>query len=139
MMKARARTAARIAGLDPDRLNEWIAAGDYPCAPQTVPGKVRIFSEREIVGLCVFERLMADGMAAYPAGHIACDVVELAASFTPPLVIVSGGGAFACTADTLLGYISESPSAYVMVFKIDTIAKRITAALTEEQSIVGDE
>ena len=53
----RTRAACRIADIDPQRFNEDVAAGDYPCAPSTRSGVSRVFDETDIVGLFIYSRL----------------------------------------------------------------------------------
>lgn len=60
--------ACRLAKVNPYRLNEAIAAGFYPCAPQTKPGSRRMFSENDAVKLCVFGSLLGDGYPPRAAG-----------------------------------------------------------------------
>ena len=73
-MNVRNKLACKIAGLNPDRLNEMIASGQYGCAPQTDGGKARIYDRDDIVCLCIFKMLMDAGMSAGRAGHYASDV-----------------------------------------------------------------
>jgi len=68
--------ATRVAGLDRQRLNEYISMGDYPCAPATTPGKARLFDPDDVLGLIVFKRLMEEGYSPSAAGKIACKVAE---------------------------------------------------------------
>lgn len=75
--RARARTACRIVGVDPDRFNEMAAAGTYPCAPPTRAGAARIFDLDDMVSLWVFRRLTERGMSPGSAGPIACDLRRL--------------------------------------------------------------
>ena len=55
--KFRTKAACRIAGIDPQRFNEDVAAGEYPCAPMTTAGKSRVFDEADIAGLFVYVHL----------------------------------------------------------------------------------
>lgn len=69
-------SAIEIARVNRDRFNEAVAAGFYPCAPQTRAGVARTFSEDDILALFVFGRLCAFGLAAKEAGPRACRVLE---------------------------------------------------------------
>ncbi|WP_343343383.1 MerR family transcriptional regulator [Sphingomicrobium sp. XHP0239] len=70
--------ACRIVGLNRDRLNEYIAAGQYACAPATVPGRARLFDPDDLLTLMLFKRLMGDGYTVEGAGRIACAIGNLA-------------------------------------------------------------
>lgn len=48
--------ACQIAGIPRQRFNEYVAAGDYPCAPATVMGKARRFTVNDTVCLYLFAR-----------------------------------------------------------------------------------
>lgn len=71
-IKARAKLACEIAGIDPQRFNEMVHAGHYPCAPATRPGSARIFEIDEIVALRIFGNFLKMGMVPERAGKIAC-------------------------------------------------------------------
>lgn len=70
------KAACRVARLHPDRLNEYIAAGIYACAPATVPGRARMFDPDDLVGLWLFRELMGDGHSPAKAARVACVVAE---------------------------------------------------------------
>jgi len=70
-------TACEIAGLNRQRFNEFVAAGDYPCAPATEPGKARYFNELDLIALFVFARLVEiPEVSAKRAGRQACAIRE---------------------------------------------------------------
>lgn len=71
-LKARAKLACEIASIDPQRFNEMVHAGHYPCAPATRPGSARIFEIDEIVALRIFGNLLKMGVPPERAGNIAC-------------------------------------------------------------------
>ena len=52
--KFRTKAACRIAGIDHQRFNEDVAAGEYPHAPVTTAGVSRVFDEADIAGLYVY-------------------------------------------------------------------------------------
>lgn len=56
-LKFRTKAACRIAGIDPQRFNEDVAAGEYPHAPATTAGVSRVFDEADIAGLFVYAHL----------------------------------------------------------------------------------
>lgn len=72
-MRVRNKLACKIAGLNPDRFNETIAAGQYGCAPHTAAGSARIYEADDVVCLCIFKMLTDAGMSAARAGHYACE------------------------------------------------------------------
>lgn len=76
--KLTAPAACRVARIDRDRFNEHVAAGRFPCAPETIPGRARLFDPDDMIGLWLFRELMDDGFDAVHAGRIACAVVVLA-------------------------------------------------------------
>jgi hypothetical protein len=66
--------ACRVVGLNRDRFNEYVAAGSFPCAPATVPGRARLFDPNDMLTLHLFKRLMDDGYTVGSAGKIACEI-----------------------------------------------------------------
>lgn len=79
--RARARLACKIAGVDPDRFNEAIHAGHYPCAPETTPGSARIFDIEDMVALMVYGRLLERGVPPRNAGQTACGIHSVLREF----------------------------------------------------------
>lgn len=70
--------ACRVAGIHRDRFNEHVAAGAFPCAPETVPGRTRLFDPDDMISLRLFRELTDDGFDARKAGLIACAVATAA-------------------------------------------------------------
>lgn len=70
--------ACRVVGLNRDRFNEYVAAGHYPCAPSTIPGRARLFDPDDMLTLFLFKRLIDDGFTVEKAGKIACAIGGLA-------------------------------------------------------------
>ena len=68
--------ACRVVGFDRDRFNEHVASGHYPCAPNTVPGRMRLFDPDNMVAYRIFRDLLQDGASKERAGKIACAVVD---------------------------------------------------------------
>ncbi len=68
-------TACRVANIDRQRFNEYVASGDYPCAPDTVSGRSRLFDESNMVALFAFGRLIEAGMKPFFAGMLACKIL----------------------------------------------------------------
>ena len=76
-LKFRTKAACRVAGIDPQRLNEAIASKDgYPCAPKTSAGVARVFDEFDIIALFVFRRLTLNGFSQKLASGYACGVLS---------------------------------------------------------------
>lgn len=67
-----AREACEVAKVHPDRLNEAIARGDFPCAPMTVAGGRRNFDENDFVLLALYGAMTARGVPPRIAGKVAC-------------------------------------------------------------------
>lgn len=72
----RTKLAMEIAGLNPLRFNEYVAAGSYRCAPRTDPGKPRRFREPDLIGLWWFNKMLTEGVSAVRAGEVACRLVD---------------------------------------------------------------
>lgn len=70
--------ACRVAGINRDRFNEYVAAGHYHCAPPTVPGRARLFDPNAMLTLHLFKRLMDDGYTVERAGMMACAIGDVA-------------------------------------------------------------
>lgn len=77
---ATTKLACRIANTHPDRFNEAVHAGTYPCAPKTSPGVARWFNVDDIVALRLYQRSMDAGMSAGAAGEKACKIREYMAA-----------------------------------------------------------
>ncbi len=76
-IKFRTKAACHITGVEPQRLNEAIAAGAYTCAPNTTPGKSRTFDEDDLLALFVWGFLINHN--SYPlkmASMYACRILE---------------------------------------------------------------
>lgn len=84
-----------LARVDRDRLNEAIARGDYPCAPETRPGARRMFSEADFIALAVYGALTSRGIPPRVAGGVACralTAIEGAADAKLLAIIWEGDG-----------------------------------------------
>ena len=79
-LKFRTKAACRIAMVDPQRFNEDVAAGEYPCAPKTSSGVSRVFDQFDIAGLFVYGHLMrVYDPARFPkkvAAMYACGIIN---------------------------------------------------------------
>lgn len=74
--------ACRVAGINRDRFNEYVAAGQYNCAPKTIPGRARLFSPDDMLTLFLFKRLIDDGYTVERAGTMACAIGQVAAIYS---------------------------------------------------------
>lgn len=70
--------ACRVAGINRDRFNEYVAAGQYHCAPKTIPGRARLFDPDDMLTLFLFKRLIDDGFTVERAGDLACAIGSVA-------------------------------------------------------------
>ncbi len=71
-----ASEVCELANVDRDRLNEAIARGDYPCAPETRPGARRMFGEADFIALSVYGALTSRGIPPRLAGGVACHALS---------------------------------------------------------------
>lgn len=71
---ATTKLACNIAMTNPDRLNEAIRVGYYPCAPATRQGKARSFDVNDIIALRLYQRFLDRGTPPAGAGDLACEV-----------------------------------------------------------------
>lgn len=79
--------ACEVARIDRDRFNEHVAAGNFPCAPETTAGKARAFDPGDTLALSLFKRFMDDGIAGARAGHMACSIARLAKQYPDARII----------------------------------------------------
>lgn len=152
-LRTTTRLAMQIAGLDPLRFNEAVAAGTYQCAPRTVPGKARSFTEVDLIGLYYFARLMEGGMENAKAGDIACRLItflEERASTGKPYIedrvvfVVSRLRSFFVSAASFEDvqrrgseFVATGGTVYSIQFELGFVRERIREAIEEEQSIIG--
>ncbi|TXM72894.1 hypothetical protein FV226_11135 [Methylobacterium sp. WL12] len=143
--------ACRVARIDRDRLNEHVAAGRYPCAPSTVPGRARLFDPDDMVGLWLFRTLMDDGLTAEAAGFMACEVAK-AARMNPEARTITfvqtyfderGGNAYPSShvpddADWDDVTFGGTDIRKATTFNISKIRKLIAHYTEEERSIIGE-
>src|SRR5437870_718030 len=72
--RVRAAMACRIVNLDRVKFNDAVANKLYPCAPSTMPGSARAFTEEQLLPLFYFARFTEFGIPAGRAGHLACEL-----------------------------------------------------------------
>jgi hypothetical protein len=147
------KLAMRIAGLDPLRFNEAVAGGIYQCAPRTVPGKARTFTETDLHGLYYFARLMEGGFENARAGEIACGLVAFLLEhqtddkpFSRVVYVVSRVRRFFVSAHEFEKMektgkefnATGGGAVYSIKFELDFVRERIREAIEEERSIIGE-
>jgi len=141
--------ACRVARVDRDRFNEHVAAGRFPCAPETVPGRARLFDPDDMIALCLFRELMDDGLDATRSGRIACAVAEAARrnpdepfiAYVEYYVGKIGDTAFPeqVLDATKRGYLRRGlPIRKVTSFNVGKLRELIASGTDEERSIVGE-
>lgn len=142
--------ACRVARIDRDRFNEHVAAGRFPCAPQTVPGRARFFDPNDMIALWLFRELMDDGFDAAHAGHIACEVATAARAYPDERAIAYVEGYFSPSTGTAVPAANvPDPSQWdsttfsgtdirkVTIFRIGKLRQLIAHYTEEERSIIG--
>ncbi|WP_420004394.1 hypothetical protein [Arenibacterium sp. LLYu02] len=152
-LRFRTKLACEIAGIDPLRLNEAIAAKDgYKCAPVTRPGRAREYGEFDLIALFLFRFLTTLGYSQSLASTYACGVLEalthdyheLPERFDFPLNPFPDE-VVACTADEPTTFVhSENFVSYATVgFNITLLRKeiqtRMQAIAERESTVFGDE
>jgi len=142
--------ACRVARIDRDRFNEHVAAKNFQCAPNTVPGRARLFDPDDMIALWLFREFMEDGLDAKRAGAIACDIAQAARS-NPEARTISyvedyfygrGGHAYPSDAvpapsewDNVL--FGGSDIRKVTTYRIGKLREMIAHYTEEERSIIG--
>jgi len=149
-IKLTAKAACRVAGIDRDRFNEHVASGAYPCAPNTVPGRSRLFDPDDMLALRLFQDLLDDGYNAKRAGAIACTVGNAARRNPEERVIAYMdpylGSPSATTYTRLqeLGNIDDlftngSDVRSVTLYRVGKLRELNAHYTEEERSIVGED
>lgn len=143
--------ACRVARIDRGRFNEYVASGDYTCAPNTIPGRARLFTPDDMLALVLFKRLIDDGFTPKRAGSIACAIGEVA-KHNPEARAVSyvesyftgAGDAFPASAvptpetwdDVIFG---GTDIRKVTTFRVGKERDMIAHYTEEERQIIGEE
>jgi hypothetical protein len=142
--------ACRVARIDRDRFNEHVAAGRFECAPDTIPGRARLFDPDDMISLWLFRELMDDGFDAKHAGFIAC-AVATAARKNPEARAISyvqdyfGSRGHAFPAENVPAFpewdqvtISGSDIRKVTTFRVGKLREVIAHYTEEERQIIGE-
>lgn len=140
--------ACRVAELNRDRFNEYVASGSFRCAPPTVPGRARLFTPDDLLALVLFKQLMDDEVSPARAGSIACMVAKEAAA-CPDEAGIAFLETFIGVKRTMpasqLTPASEWPNVLdsgsmirkVSIFNVHDLRIRIAHRIEEERSIIG--
>lgn len=142
-MKFRTAAACRIAKIDRNRFNEAVAAGNYPCAPTTVPGASRLFAEDDILALYAYGRLLAFGFTPSHAGEYACRVHQALVQ-KPKVKAVAVAFALNGLKRTLLDerpdtLSRDNPVFERFEFEIASMRKYVRAEMADEAEVLGEE
>jgi hypothetical protein len=142
--------ACRVARIDRDRFNEHVASGRYPCAPDTIPGRSRLFDLDDMIALWLFREIMDDGLEAPLAGKIACEVASVARN-NPQVRAISyvqtyfGRLGHAYPAEDVPPhpnwddtFIGGTDIRKVTTFRIGKLREMIAHYTDEEDSIIGE-
>ena len=149
--KLTVKAACKVAGIDRDRFNEHVAAGRFPCAPATVPGRTRLFDPDDMIALRLFRELMDDGFGAERAGRIACEVARAAKknptataiAYVEDYFVPPSGNAFPAdevppASEWARVIFSGTDIRKVTTFNIGKMREMIAAATEAERSIIGE-
>lgn len=142
--------ACRVARIDRDRFNEHVAGGRYPCAPDTIPGRARLFDPNDMIALYLFREIMEEGIEASVAGKIACEVAAVARN-NPQARAISyvqtyfGRLGHAYPADDVPPHANWDDTLMngtdirkVTTFRIGKLREMIAHYTEEERSIIGE-
>ena len=142
--------ACRVARIDRDRFNEHVAGGRYPCAPDTIPGRARLFDPDDMIALYLFREIMDDGIEASVAGKIACEIAAVARN-NPHARAISyvqtyfGRVGHAYLAEDVPPHanwdetlIGGTDIRKVTTFRIGKLREMIARYTEEERSIIGE-
>lgn len=138
--------ACRVARMHRDRFNEYVAAGQYNCAPATIPGRARLFDPDDMIALWLFRELMDDGLNPATAGAIACAVGKAARqnpeagqiAYIQKYMWPDGGIAMVYPVVNHGWQPNDGEEIRKMtVFNIETVRRKIAFRTEEERSIIG--
>jgi len=144
--RARAKLACEIAGIDPNRFNEAVFAGNYRCAPETAPGKARIFDMKDLLALCVYGQKLEQEVPARRAGGIACGVREVLTENPDCRAVLHiradlGSDRFFAVEqfDRAAEKLDGLTILEIHEYRLDPLRARIKAHLEDAAGIVGEE
>ena len=160
--RVRAALACRIVNLDRVKFNDAVASGTYPCAPMTMKGSARIFTEEQLLPLFFFARLTEFGIPTGRAGQLACEMASAASSdyaepadritfvqgmmsnfFTPSKIKVQSSSEIKVNYDPEHETHDKHYGAGRIIFSIDFYIKHVREIIAErieyERSILGED
>ncbi len=149
--KFRIKEACRIAGVDRDRFNEAVHAGNYKCAPDVVRGSSRVFDEVDLIVLFIYGQFLKDSFSPSLAGRLACHICErlkadtegrqdapdqvlLARTSRGNYVVQSGHGDIETPR-----WVTHAHVFWTLSFDIRNIRETIQREIREELSIIGSD
>lgn len=149
-LKLTTKRACRAIGMNRDRFNEHVAAGNFPCAPDTIAGRARYFDQHDMLALALFKMNLDDGYPADRAGHVACAVAKLAAASPNEDVIayvqnfVGMKRAILASEMTAVEHWQDkiwsgSTLRKVELFNVAEQRKRVLEAMVEEANMIGED
>ena len=148
--KFRTQAACRIAEIDPQRFNEDVSDGNYPCAPETTAGKARLFDEADIAGLYVYAHLTkghgANRYGRKLAANYACGVIKALRELSRiekervDIPFVAGGGHTVAESTDPPVFITPLERAEVLTscFDLKAIRETVRERMEEEKNIWGE-
>ena len=140
------KAACRVAQIDRQRLNELISSGDYSVAPETVPGRSRLFDEIDLIALFIFARLFERDWRPLRAGLLASNIItQLRKDSAAGEVTV-----FSPIASSLTRAIEKPQEVagahnggmavlYTQTFNIETVRDLVRAGIEEERAVIGED
>lgn len=148
--KLTTKAACRVAGIDRDRFNEYVADKAYNCAPDTIPGRARLFDPDDMLALRLFRDLMDDSYSPKRAGQIACTVAETARDCPDERIIAYVetyvGANSAVPYSRFLEFgdfdelkVSGSDIRKVTLFRVGKLRDMNAHYTEEERSIIGED
>lgn len=140
------KAACRVVGIDRDRFNEHVARGDFGCAPETIPGRARLFDADALLTLKIFKDLLDDGLPSKLAGRIACSVGQAAKDFPNEdeiiyydLMVGTSRAGPASQSLAITDLLSGSTIKKRIGFNIRQLRQFVESGILEEQSIIGED
>lgn len=144
------KAACRVVGIDRDRFNEHVAAGNFQCAPATVPGRARLFDPDDMIALWLFKEFLDDGTDAKTAGALACEIAQCAklnpdaptvslvySYFPTPHAFPTSTVPDAAEWDEVL--FSGTDIRKVLTYRISKLRRMLVHYTEEERSIIGED
>lgn len=144
------KAACRVVGLDRDRFNEHVAAGNFQCAPATIPGRARLFDPDDMIGLWLFKEFLDEGTDAKTAGVLACEIAQCA-KFNPDEPAISLVYSYFSTAHAFPAPTVPEPAKWdevlfsgtdirkVLTYRIGKLRQMIAHYTEEQRNIIGED